>query len=89
MQAKKDGYIMPVRPLTFSSQTESYRRRRRLHARPVGAGAGGVMPGVLAMAPLDFGGSVNPISTTGTYYAYHSTTSPPPRIFRPCDGPAV
>jgi hypothetical protein len=25
----------------------------------------------------------------GAGYAHHSTTSPPPRIFRPCDGPDV
>ena len=34
-----------------------------------------------------FGWAVNPISTRGADYAHHSTTSPPPRIFRPCDGP--
>ena len=31
---------------------------------------------------------VNPISTRGADYTYHSTTRPLPRIFRPCDGPA-
>ena len=32
--------------------------------------------------------TVNPISTRGAGYTHHSTTSsPPPRIFRPCDGP--
>jgi hypothetical protein len=39
-----------------------------------------------ALAPPVFGQTVNPISTRGADYAHHSTTSPP-RIFKPCDGP--
>ena len=48
----------------------------------------GVVPGG-AMAPPDFGRSVNPISTTrGTDYA-HLITTGTPRIFRPSDGPVT
>ena len=41
-----------------------------------------------ALAHPMFGRTVNPISTKGADYTHHSTTSPP-RIFRPCDGPAT
>ena len=34
-----------------------------------------------------FGQTVKPISTMGADYAHHSTTRPP-QILRPCDGPA-
>ena len=48
---------------------------------PVGAGG--------AMAPSDFGRSVNPISTLDADYAHHITTYVPSRIFRPCDSPVI
>jgi hypothetical protein len=41
------------------------------HDRRQGGGAGG------ALAPPVFGQTVNPISTRGTEYTRHSTTSPP------------
>ena len=44
---------------------------------------GGVQP-----PQLIFDRSVNPISNRGADYAHHSTTSPP-QIFWPCDGPDV
>jgi hypothetical protein len=48
--------------------------------RPVGAeGTGG------AMAPPDFGRSVNPISTGGQIMS--TTSLPAPQIFRPSYGP--
>ena len=40
-----------------------------------------------AVATPVFDQTVNPISTMGADYTHHSTTSPSPRIFRPCDGP--
>ena len=44
-----------------------------MHAGPSQAGGAG---GAIAL-PV-FGQTVNPISTRGTDYTYHSTTSPPP-----------
>ena len=45
------------------------------NVRPVvPEGAGG------AMAPPDFGISVNPISTRGADYTHHITTVPPPQL---------
>ena len=52
-------------------------------SKPVASGGAGG-----ALAPPVFGQTVNPISTRGADYAHHSNTSPP-RIFRPCDGPAI
>ena len=52
------------------------------HGRPVvHGGAGG------AMAPPDFGRSVNPISTWGTDYAHQIILAPPDfqTYQRPCD----
>ena len=46
-------------------------KARRMHRGVVPGGAGG------AMAPPDFGRSVNPISTMGTDYAHLITTGTP------------
>ena len=43
--------------------------------------------GLGGLGPPIFGRTVNPISTRGADYVHHSTTSLPPQIFRPCDGP--
>ena len=65
--------------------------RNSLHTqnlvRTIRAVASGGLGGL--QSPPVFGQTVNPISTRGADYAHHSTMSPPPRIFRPCDGPAV
>ena len=50
-------------------------------ARPIVPGGSGD-----AMAPPDFGRSINPISTRGADYAQHIITGTP-RIFRPSYGP--
>ena len=40
--------------------------------------------------PQDFGRSVNPIQTRWSSYAHHITISlPPPRIFKPSNGPDI
>ena len=59
----------------FASDDDATQARRK-------RGAGGARA-----LPL-FGRSVNPISTRGAHYP-HPVVYVPPRIFRPCDGPAL